>query len=58
VAIASGYQHMLAPRADGSAWAWGWDANGQLGNGTIIDAPHLERFRADRSCPWPGRRRA
>lgn len=34
VAIAAGYYHSLALRSNGSVWAWGNNAYGQLGNGT------------------------
>jgi alpha-tubulin suppressor-like RCC1 family protein len=29
--------HTLALKADGSLWAWGWNREGQLGDGTNID---------------------
>jgi RHS repeat-associated protein len=32
--IAAGYEHSLAVKSDGTVWAWGYNANGQLGNGT------------------------
>jgi len=34
VAIAAGDDHTLALKSDGTVWAWGRNANGQLGNGT------------------------
>jgi len=34
VAISSKYGHTLALKKDGTVWAWGWNAAGQLGNGT------------------------
>lgn len=35
--VTSGELHTLAIRSDGSLWAWGRNANGQLGDGTNID---------------------
>ena len=37
VAIAAGLDHSLALKADGSVWAWGSNALGQLGDGTRVD---------------------
>jgi len=34
VAIAAGYWHTMAAKSDGSAWTWGWNMMGQLGDGT------------------------
>ena len=34
VAIATDYQHSLALKSDGTVWAWGWNQDGQLGDGT------------------------
>ncbi len=34
VAITGGLSHRLALKSDGTVWAWGWNAYGQLGNGT------------------------
>ena len=33
-AIAAGYSHCLAVKADGTVWAWGTNTSGELGNGT------------------------
>ena len=33
-AIASGGYHTVALKSDGTLWAWGWNTNGQLGDGT------------------------
>jgi alpha-tubulin suppressor-like RCC1 family protein len=38
VAISAGESHNLALKSDGTVWAWGWNALGQLGNGTTNDA--------------------
>src|ERR1700730_14444589 len=32
--VSGGYIHTLAVRADGTAWAWGDNARGELGNAT------------------------
>ena len=34
VAIAGGYVHTIALRRDGTVWAWGWNGEGELGDGT------------------------
>ena len=34
-AVAAGGYHSLALKADGTVWAWGWNAFGQLGDGTV-----------------------
>ncbi len=37
VAIAGGYLHSLALASDGTVWAWGYNAFGQLGDGTLTN---------------------
>jgi alpha-tubulin suppressor-like RCC1 family protein len=34
IAVSAGYQHNLALLDDGTVWAWGWNAFGQVGDGT------------------------
>ena len=40
VATAAGERHSLVLKADGTVWAWGYNGNGQLGDGTWIDNTH------------------
>lgn len=35
VAISTGREHALALRSDGTVWAWGFNGNGELGNGDV-----------------------
>jgi hypothetical protein len=52
VALASNFLepgHALALRGDGSVWAWGWNGDGQLGDGSVA-------ARAAGSGGRPGRR--
>jgi len=37
VAIAAGNSHSVALKSDGTVWAWGNNANGQLGDGTNVN---------------------
>jgi alpha-tubulin suppressor-like RCC1 family protein len=38
IRIAARDYHNIALKSDGTVWAWGWNINGQLGNGTTIDS--------------------
>lgn len=37
IAIAAGSDHSLALKADGTVWAWGYNGDGRLGDGTTTD---------------------
>src|SRR5262249_16216048 len=44
VAVSCGYRHSLALSSNGTVWAWGHDASGEVGNGTTtsqILSPYL-----------------
>ena len=36
-AVAAGWNHSLALKSDGTVWAWGYNARGQLGDGTTVN---------------------
>lgn len=36
-AVAGGMYHTVALNGDGTAWAWGWNSHGELGDGTTTD---------------------
>jgi len=38
IAVMGGEIHNVALKSDGTVWAWGWNAFGQLGDGTTNDA--------------------
>jgi alpha-tubulin suppressor-like RCC1 family protein len=38
VAISAGEGHSIALKQNGTVWAWGYNGEGQLGNGTMADA--------------------
>jgi alpha-tubulin suppressor-like RCC1 family protein len=38
VAISAGSGHSIALKRDGTVWAWGYNGEGQLGNGTAADS--------------------
>ena len=54
--IACGYAHSLAVKSDGTLWAWGTNAYGQLGRGTVDpgnnDAAHVDRVQVGTATDW------
>src|SRR5207248_15835 len=38
VAVAGGDLHSLALKSDGTVWAWGYNGDGELGNGTTTNS--------------------
>ncbi|MBV9739596.1 MAG: hypothetical protein JOZ30_08150 [Hyphomicrobiales bacterium] len=44
-AVAAGNRHSLALKSDGTLWAWGNNLEGQLGNGTKVNAAAVVQVR-------------
>lgn len=44
--VSAGDQHSCARRSDGTAWCWGDDSSGEIGDGTFGDAAHGARLKA------------
>jgi alpha-tubulin suppressor-like RCC1 family protein len=36
-AVSANGRHACAARDDGTLWCWGWNAKGELGDGTVVD---------------------
>ena len=51
--VAAGRTHSLAVADDGTVWAWGSNARGRLGDGTIVDNSHTP---VQVSTTWDSRR--
>ena len=43
IGIAAGAVHSVALRSDGSVWTWGFNGDGELGDGTTTSQPMPER---------------
>ncbi len=53
IALEAGEFHAVALKANGTVWAWGKNAKGQLGNGTTDDSAIPVQVCADEACASP-----
>jgi alpha-tubulin suppressor-like RCC1 family protein len=54
VQVASGMEHTLALKADGTVWAWGQNNLGQLGNGTTTASSYPVQVMLQAGTPLSG----
>ena len=54
VAVAVDDAHSVALKRDGTVWAWGYGALGQLGNGSTTSSPHPVQVIATDGAPLSG----
>jgi alpha-tubulin suppressor-like RCC1 family protein len=47
ISIAAGNGHSLALKSDGTVWVWGYNAFGQLGDGTTEKKTRPVRYGTD-----------
>ena len=52
VAISAGNNFTCGLKADRTAWCWGTDANGELGNGAAVSADQSSPYQMDDAGPW------
>ncbi len=56
IAIAAGAAHSLALLDDGTVWAWGLGASGQLGNGEFVSSPVPAPVQVSAPAGWAGKK--
>jgi alpha-tubulin suppressor-like RCC1 family protein len=53
LSVAAGEYHVLAIKSDGTLWTWGYNSQGQLGDGSTINNPTPQQIDAgDPAIPW------
>lgn len=53
-AVSSLFEHACALRSDGTAWCWGRNAAGELGDGTYTNRPYAQQMFINATTPLTG----
>ena len=53
-AVSALFEHLCALRSDGTAWCWGRNLAGELGDGTYVNRPYAQQMFINATTPLTG----